>query len=157
MSDFSELCPLFDTGVFNEITFTNINGGTNVYASKLTYNMLEGAGAGGLALTAGTGPSMFMFGRTVVVTDAWIQRYLTNLTAQNIILLHKTSAAAAGTAFASATLSTTLSIHTISGWKTFGTCTDKTFTSSEVLGMTIGTITADTIGSFNLIIQYKEK
>ena len=157
MADFSELCPLFNTGVFKEITFPNVQAGNDVYATYLTYNMLEGAGGASLMLTAGTGISMFMFGRTVVVTDAWLQRIAANKTAQNFILQHKTSAAAAGTAFASVAISASLSVHTITGWKTFDTCTDTTFTSSEVLGLTIGTVTGDTVGSYNLIIQYKEK
>jgi len=157
MADFSELCPLFNTGVFKEITFPKLEAGNDVYATYLTYNMLEGAGAGSLKLTAGTGPSMFMFGRTVIVTDAWLQRTAANKTAQNFHLQHKTSAAAAGTVFASCAMTTSVSIQTTTAWKTFDTCTDTTFTSSEVLGLTIGTVTGDTVGSYNLIIQYKEK
>jgi len=158
MSDFSELCPLFNTGVFNELTIPGINGGTGVYATYLTYNMLEGAGASeALKLTAGEGISMFTFGRTVVITDIWVNRYMTNASAQNLIFKHKTSAAAAGTAFATATVTATFSAVTTTAWLKCGTCTEKTFTSSEVLGLVIGTITAETIGRFNLIIQYKEK
>jgi hypothetical protein len=157
MSDFSELCPLFNTGVFNEVTFPNLNGGTGVFATYLTYNMLEGAGASAaLKLTAGTGHQMFTFGRTVIVTDAYIQRTRTNKTAQNLILQHKTSAAAAGTGFGSVSITITLSVYTTTSWQKFHTCTDTTFTSSEVLGLVIGTITGDTIGTYNLLIQYKE-
>ena len=106
MSDFSELCPLFNTGVYHEVAFPNLNGGTAVYATYLTYNMMEGiGGSAGLKLSAGLGDascSMFSFGRTVVVTGGWIQRFATNLTAQNLYLEHRTSGPATGTAFGTA-------------------------------------------------------
>lgn len=159
MSDFGELCPLFNTGVYNEVTFMNIDGGTAVYAT-LSYNMLEGIG-GGAALQIAEGladvsVSMFCFGRTVVVTDGWIQRYATNKTAQNLYFKHKISATAAGTTFATATITSTLSLFTTNQFQRI-TVASTTFTSSEVLGLIIGTITADTIGKYNIILRYREK
>ncbi|GAG53237.1 unnamed protein product, partial [marine sediment metagenome] len=63
MSDFSELCPLFETGVFHEVTFPNIDM-TGITAVG---NGLIGSLTVGVATASGN----WTFGRTVVVTGAF--------------------------------------------------------------------------------------
>ena len=54
MSDFSSLCPLFNTGVYSEVTFPNI-----VVKS--------------ISTTTAIGPGI-PFGRSVIVTSAYVRR-----------------------------------------------------------------------------------
>ena len=149
MADFGELCPLFNTGVYKEVTFPCIAGiSTASAAQNLLETRLE---------AAGSGKNTFNFGRTVVVTDAFIRRYLTNLEAENLYLGSRLSAAAAAqTTFGTATVTTTLSIYTIHNWWHM-TCVSKTITSAEVLSLGVGTLTAVTQGSYHLIVRYREK
>jgi hypothetical protein len=146
MSNFSEICPIFNTGVFGQVTFPRIDSLTGI---STTANFLEGT------ITAGTGAGQFSFGRTVVVTGAFIRRYGTNTAAENIYLQHRTSAGAAATAFGTATVTTTLSIYTIHTYWPM-TVANTTFTSSEVLSMGDLTVTATAIGAYDLIVRYKE-
>jgi len=151
MSDFSELCPLFNTGVFHEVTFPYL---VNLTAFSPTGNILEGT------ITAGDAAGRFSFGRTVVVTDAFIKRFAatalaTNVAAENVYLQHRSSGAATATAFGTATVTTTLSIYTIHTYWPM-TVADTTFTSAAVLSLGIGTVTATAIGCYDLIVRYKE-
>ena len=148
MTDFGELCPLFETGVYKEVTFPGIR---QVSGVSVTANLLEGtvsAGAGAL--------SAFSFGRTVVVTDAFIQRYATAKAAENLYLGHRTTAAAAATAFGTATITTTLDVYTEWTWQAMTTAST-TFTASEVLNLSLGTVTATFNGNYSLIVRYREK
>jgi hypothetical protein len=78
MSDFSELCPLFNTGVYNEVSFHNIS----MTAIAPTHNAL--VGVRGLA----TSPASFKFGRTVIVTKVF-QRCDTRPSTKHTILATK--------------------------------------------------------------------
>jgi len=152
MSDFSELCPLFNTGVFSEVTFPYL---VNLTAFSVTSNILEGT------ITSGTGAGQFSFGRTVIVTGAFIKRFAataaaSNTAAENVYLQHRTSGGASPTAFGTATVTTTLSIYTIHTYWAM-TVAEKTFTSSEVLSLGMGTVTATAIGCYDLIVRYREK
>jgi len=149
MSDFGELCPLFNTGVYNEVTFGPI---LSVSAVLATQNLLENKLG-----SAGTGADVFTFGRTVVVTDAWFQRYETNVEAENLILGHRLTQAALATAIASATVTTSLSVCSILTWQSLTPDASKTFTSNEVLSLAVGTLTAVTQGSYNLMVRFREK
>ena len=151
MSDFSEICPLFNTGVFSEVGFYQI---VNLTAVSTTANILEGT------ITAGTGAGQFSFGRTVVVTDAYIRRFAatanaTNTAAENVYLQHRSSGGAAATAFGSATITTTLSVYTQHTYWAM-TVADTTFTSAAVLSLGMGTVTATAIGCYDIIVRYKE-
>jgi hypothetical protein len=149
MSDFGELCPLFNTGVFNEITFPVIVS----TASSDTVNLLEGLStAGALA-----GKDNFTFGRTVVVTNAFIRKWTANLEIMYMHLKHYTSAGATPTAFGTWTISNTYTLEEVKyHWKAV-THTDKTFTSDEVLGLSVSCGTTSSGGEYDLIVQYKEK
>jgi len=151
MSDFGELCPLFNTGVFNDVTFPNIQ-------------MTGGTGCGNAllgTLTAGsaTRTAIWTFGRTVVVTGGFIKTRVKPTIASTVVLrlMHHTSMLAAGTEFATCEISTTASGVELYTWIPFNTVTAKTFTSSEVLGFTVLTGTASGGGTFDLIVRYKDK
>jgi len=147
MSDFSELCPLFDTGVFQEITFPDIRM-TGVTACGNVF-------LGTLTAAAATKPGIFTFGRTVIVTDAFIKTRTKPTAAMNLKLYHFTSQLAAGTEIGTLAVSITASTVEIYTWVPM-TVTDATFTSSEVLGLTMGTGTASGAGTYDLILRYKE-
>lgn len=153
MSDFSELCPLFNTGVYNELT---IPGLVNLTGISTTANILEA----GADLTAGVSGGGITFGRTVVVTDAYVRRYAatsgaSNTAAENLYLQHRSTKGAVATAFGTATVTTTLSVYSnYTYWAM--TVSNATFTSNAVLSLGMGTVTATAIGCYDLIIRYKE-
>jgi hypothetical protein len=153
MSDFSELCPLFNTGVFNEVTFP----GPMPYTAVLTgINLLAGT-------SAATKDGYFTFGRTVVVTKAWIRKTTgAPGTVLGLNLLHKTSGTAAltGTIFGSITISVSAGDYEVGyGWQPFTDFSEKTFTSDEVLSLQIAAgLTVDGGGGgVELMVRYREK
>jgi hypothetical protein len=149
MSEFSELCPLFTTGVYNEIYLGLLTG--SMYDTA-TYNFLSNPG------DPATCPSSFRFGRTVVVTEAWLRRKVANTT--NTISVHIGRRAGSGTA-------------TVSGFGTHEFSEDATtfpdyMRAWHALGVTSFTLaTADvlqigvngdaTTGSWDVVVQYREK
>ena len=148
MSDFGELCPLFNTGVFNEITFPAVD----MNHITLSGNALYGSLASSITMNGN-----FSFGRTVVVTAAFARRYSNaNSVWVTLWLKHLTSATAAGTAFGTISITPTLSIQDYYAWKP-GVVTAKTFTSSEILGIAPSLGAAGSMGQYDFIIRYKEK
>ncbi len=151
MSDFGELCPLFNTGVFNELSFPNISltGVTGCGNALL----------GTLTCASATRPGCFTFGRTVVVTGGFARTRVKPTIDSTVVLrlMHFTTILAAGTEFATLAISTTASGAEIYTWVPFDDVTSKTFTSSEVLGFTVLTGTASGGGTYDLIVRYKEK
>jgi len=150
MSDFSELCPLFETGVFSEVVFPGPMGLSSVGTLK---DLLHGTVY--VSCTNGA----FAFGRTVIVTEAFLARLATNTIETTVHLRHKTSATLAnsGTIFASCTLPVTGSAHQIGFWKAFTSFTGKTFASSDILAMIAVSTGVDTGQLGGLIVRYKEK
>jgi len=138
MSDFSDLCPLFNTGVYGEIAlypyFT--------LASRSTTALLG---------------NNFSFGRSVIVTQGWLMK-LTDIstTAKLTVYLNKAaSAAAARTAFASFTISGTVATQVLAKWLSM-TTTSTTFSASDVIS--IGSSSAETNAKYvSIMVQYKEK
>jgi hypothetical protein len=149
MSDFSELCPLFDTGVFHEIVFP----GLNMTLTAETCNALEGSCTAGAAHSGN-----FTFGRTVVVTKAFLRRWTANAITSTIHLDHRTTAGAAQTIFGTWIISVTQTLKEVKyTWLAMTQAADKTFTSSEILGMCIGGGTLSSGGEYDLIVRYREK
>jgi hypothetical protein len=148
MADFSELCPLFATGVFKEITFPNIDM-NNI---TLSGNALYGSLASSITMVGN-----FTFGRTVVVTGAFARRRgASHTTEVNLYLRHLTSATAAGTIFGTGTITSDLGVLDNYAWTPF-VVTDKTFTSNELLGLapSLGALSGN--GLYDIMIRYKEK
>jgi hypothetical protein len=149
MSDFSELCPLFNSGVFREITFPSIAlSGVSICA-----NALDGT----LRMTSTARVGYFTFGRTVVVTGAFARRDGANSVWVDLMLQHRTSGMAVGTTFGSLTISVTLSGLEIYTWAPFTIAAGKTFTSDAVLGLTVGSAVAGSTGVYDLIVRYRDK
>lgn len=152
MSDFGELCPLFSMGVFNEVLFPNIQM-TNV---TVCGNALLGT----LTCASATRPGCWTFGRTVVVTGAFLRiRNTAAIDVTTVVrIMHHTTQLAAGIEFATCASPTALagSIETAL-YRSFKTFTNTTFTSSEVLGITMLTGTASGAGTYDVIVRYKEK
>ena len=156
MSDFGELCPLFNTGVFSEVSFNVAITMTALSKTAVAYNLLGGS----LSIADAAYVDPFSFGRTVVVTEAFLCQRGTVGVQHQLWLGHHTTHGAAPTVFGTTELSATISaMHT---FKPFTNVDDKTFTSNEILGLGIATFTADatllgTLGGFELIVRYKEK
>lgn len=149
MSDFGEICPLFSTGLFNEITFPNVSM-TGITACG---NALVGT------LTC-TKVGVFTFGRTVVVTAAYIRRNDTNETVMNMQLIHAVANevwnAGSQTIIGTCSITSDLTLYDIYTFKPF-TITEKTFTSSDILGLNAVAGTAASSGVYDLIVRYREK
>jgi len=151
MSDFGELCPLFNTGVFNEVTFPNI-AMTGITA---TGNALLGT----ITCGSATRTAIWTFGRTVVVTGGFVRNRVKPTIASTVVLrlMHHTTMLAVGTEFATLAVSISVDDSEIYTWVPFNDVTAKTFTSAEVLGFTVLTGTASGGGTYDLIVRYKEK
>lgn len=148
MSDFSELCPLFETGVFNEILFPHI---------AMTHISASGNALYGSLFPSTSMKGHFTFGRTVIITHAFVRRYVKNRNSMNLYLRHFVSVSAAGTTFGTVTITPTVSILDLYAWQPFGNVTDKTFTSDEILALAPAAGTAISAGGYDLIVRYRDK
>jgi hypothetical protein len=149
MSDFSELCPLFATGVFNEITFPNLHLLSGIAVGN---NLLGGTG-----LATGA-PCDFKFSRRVIVTNAYMRQFFTNSVDVTFLLGKRVgSGTAAPVAFGSYTATITLSADNPSGrYVGFTKLTATTLEAADVLNLGTGTLTVLGQGSWDLIVRYKE-
>lgn len=149
MSDFSELCPLFNTGMFNEVLFPDVHF-TDVSACA---NALV-ATADAMASSSGN----WTFGRTVIVTGAWFKKVSAAAGLEQINLMHHTSKDAAGTVIGTIQISTSVTGQPLGyGYIPFTVPTGVTFASSDVLGLSPATVTAANGGRFDFAVRYKEK
>ena len=147
MSDFSELCPLFNTGVFSEILFPTLE---MTAISNTAANALDNS-------IVGNSTGQFLFSRTVVVTAAWVRIAVQmSATSMSIVLNHMDSAAAAVTAIGSVQMSMAVADQIVKETWVPMTVTDTTFTSAAVLGLAVGTSTTSGGGTYDLMVRYKE-
>jgi hypothetical protein len=147
MSDFSELCPLFETGVFHEFTFPEISlTAISADANAIMFSIDEQASSS----------ANFNFGRTVKVTQAWLRMRSAGAGAGIIHLRHCASNLAAGTIIGTMSATTTVTGHGSLAWVPF-TMVSATFDSAAVLGLNLATATSDPGALFDLMIRYKEK
>lgn len=148
MSDFSELCPLFSTGVYNELTL----GAVTFTGISTTMNAL--AGTGTLAAT----PGSLKFDRTVIITRIYAQKLGAAGTQMGIIAFHhKATGTVAGTAFASILWTATDAKFTPNMIRKFTQASAKTFLAADVLGFSNKTGGTADPGTYGIIIRYKEK
>lgn len=147
MSDFGELCPLFNTGVFSEITFPYVR----LSDTTLCGNYLVASVA---AMASGCGYASF--GRTVVVTGAWVRKQTLGESNAVVVLKHHTTLNAVGTVFASMTISVSVTGHTPGyAWIPL-TVTETTFTATDVLAMATASVVVSA-GVMDLMVRYREK
>ena len=124
MADFSEMCPLFETGVFKEIM---------IPAVPMTY--VTACGNAMLGLLTFSKPGYFTFGRTVVIVSGFIRNIGKTVEGTMQVQLRRHSdEVATGTIFATFTISVTGDSQTPQTWLG-GTFTEKTFTSTDLLGI----------------------
>jgi len=147
MSDFGELCPLFNTGVFDEITFPNVK----MSVCTLCENALYASVA-----AAASSVADFNFGRTVVVTGAWVRKLVVNESAVVLQLMHHTTKNAVGTAFGSLVVSATVTGYNVGYGYYSMVVVEQTFTSTDILGLS-GKSVVTSGGAYDLIVRYKEK
>jgi hypothetical protein len=148
MADFGELCPIFNAGVFSEILFPYVKMSD---ATGVTDNFLF---ASTDAMASGSG--YFTFGRTVVITKAYVRKQVVGDSAPLIILQHHTSINATGTEFASLSITTSVTGQTpYYAWLPMNV-TDKTFNATDILGLAAASAIVSA-GIFDLIIRYREK
>jgi hypothetical protein len=153
MSDFSELCPLFETGVYNELYLGSF---TLASWDSATYNLLSNPG------DPATCPSSFRLGRTVLVTEAFARRWgqATLLTATVCLLFGRR--ALSGTVDASVFGTVTYSMSTsaipnIHGhWQAVG-LTSFTLATADCLNIAVTEPDADASMAVEIIIQYRDK
>jgi len=147
MSDFGELCPLFNTGVFSEITFPNVRMSDVSSCANALFATYA-------AMASGSG--YFTFGRTVVVSGAWLRKVVAGDGAMIFNLNHHSSINSVGTSFGSLTVSVSVTgMGVLCGYVPM-TVTGMTFTSAEILGLSPATVTVSGT-AVDLIIRYKEK
>jgi hypothetical protein len=147
MSDFSELCPLFSTGVYSELTI----GEVTFSGLSATNNALVGAKA------KASFPGSLKFQRTVVVTKIFAQKMGAVGTLVYLIANHhKSTGTAAGTAFASIKCSATDSLIPVGAIRAMTQAANKTFLAADVLGFSPLTSVTDP-GKWGFIVRYKEK
>jgi len=153
MSTFGELCPLFNTGVYNELYLGMITG--TLYTS-VTMNFIGGPYANSAS------PTSFRFGRTVVVTGAWAKRKTTapTTTANIYVGRRLLTATAAQTLFATLTFTTDVTTfpQITNYWQDLNFSTSMTLNTADVLDICQQNAAVDE-GSVNalIIVQYREK
>lgn len=147
MSDFSELCPLFNTGVYSEVSF----GTLRFTACSTTNNAFNGA------LTAAAHPGVFKFQRTVVVTKVYAQKQGAAGTAVVLTAGRRlATGTAAKTVFASCAWTSTDTKFLPGRMKAFTQAANKTFLAADVLDFGTKTSVTDP-GKYCMIVRYKEK
>ncbi len=142
MSDFSSLCPLFNTGVYSELM---------IYPGTLTMTSLPASTTTKLA--------GLPFSRSVIITHAYLAKITapTSTTANATVKLYRAASwGATATAFASRKVSKSTTTQALKKSIAF-TVTAKTFSATQWLIMrsSIGTATARSV--HNVFIRYKEK
>jgi hypothetical protein len=147
MSDFSELCPLFNTGVYSEVTFAQLH----FTACSTTNNAMVGP------LTAAKYPGSFKFQRTVVVTRIYTQKLGDAGTAVILTAGHRVATGtAAKTVFASIAWTSTDTIFVEGMVRKMTQAANKTFLAADVLDFGTKTSVTDP-GKYGVIVRYKEK
>lgn len=141
MSDFSALCPLFNSGMYSELTIP----GPFSTASKSTTSRFAGV----------------IFGRSVIVTAAYLAKMtaLASATAKcKIRLCRATSWAGTNTVFATLTISKTTTTQILKKYIALTQAAAKTFSATQMLLVKSGTASKSTGKSFTgVIVRYKEK
>jgi len=140
MSDFSSLCPLFNTGVYSEVTFPTVT-------------------VASISTTTTIGPAI-PFGRSVIVTGAYVKRTADiSSTVTYTVKLAKMTAwsvkISGATVFASCKISSTATAYPITRYKAF-TVTAKTFNATDLLVVKNSKNEAS-MTTLDLIVRYKEK
>jgi hypothetical protein len=148
-SDFGQLCPLFESGVFHEVLFPDVHMTDISICANALIGTLEG-------LPSQLGD--WNFGRTVIVTEAWVKKVSNVASTEQLDLMHHTSMSAVGTVIGTVTLSASITGQPIgAGYIPVTIPVAFTFASSDVLGLIPDSVDTANNGRGDLIIRYKEK
>ena len=155
MSDFSELCPIFNTGVYHELYLGRFSTSVYYTSTTLTLNWLSNA-----SVPADV-PSSFRFGRTIVVTGWWTRKKIANneSTTVNIIIGRRTgSGTAAASIFGTATFSAGITAFPdiVNAWRAGYMTASMTLHTADCLNIT-NSLGLDDCPTMDIIIQYREK
>ena len=137
MSNFSDLCPLFYTGCYSEMTLP-----TTTVAN--------------ISTTAPIGPAI-PFSRSVIVTHAYVRRTadISTSVTYTLKLAMAASWAATMTVFASCKISATTTVYPLGRYKAM-TVTAKTFGATDVLHIQ-NSKKETNMSTVDVIVRYKEK
>ena len=130
--DYSEICPIFNEGVENELQIGPIAGSISVGMDIIW-------------------PPV---GREIEVLEAYVQPLTASLSAEAIFNVMKFTAAGGSTEIASVSVSTTIS--TTLKWQGSGGISLTSFTSTDRVGVRIGAKNAST-ETYNVIVRYRDK
>jgi hypothetical protein len=140
MADFSALCPLFNTGMYSEISFPD----TISLISRSTTNKFA---------------ALPPFSRSVIVTHAYVSKNTTfaaTATAVKLAICRAATWAATRTVFGTINLSATVTAQPINKYLAFTIATAKTFSATQILHLKALKKEAGARG-VKVIIRYKEK
>ena len=150
MSDFGELCPLFETGVYNELYLGMLTG--TIYDSA-TFNFL------GPAAAPTADPSSLRFGRTIVVTEVYIRRMADIAAATTRMRVGRRTASGTATQSFFGTLTFLSNVVTFPdiqrAWQAMG-MTSMTLNTADVLDISM-VLGGTTSGLYDIIVKYREK
>ena len=142
MSDFSSLCPLFNTGVYSELT---IPGPLTPDDLASTTTKLAG----------------IIFGRSVIVTAAYLSKMTTQATVSSnpTVKLYRQASWASTTAtcFASFEVSKTITTQIINKYLAFTMAAAKTFSATQMLTVRANKARENAKSIHGIIVRYKEK
>jgi hypothetical protein len=141
MSDFSSLCPLFNTGVYSELT---LPGSFSLKSLASTTTKLAG----------------IPFQRSVIVTAAYAAKLTTPASTTgnvNVKLYRASSWAGTATVFASLKLSKTVTTQAANKYLGFTVAAAKTFSATQWLIMRCTKATAQGGTIRGVVVRYKEK
>lgn len=150
MSDFSELCPIFNTGVYHELYLGRFTA--SVYTSA-TFNFLSSIG------DPATAPTSFKFGRTVVVTEFYFRRKGAITTDTVVLSFGRRTASGTATQSLFGAVSISEDVSTFpdkeGAWRYLSLTACMTVNSADVLD--IHSVGVATDASYDIIVRYREK
>jgi len=142
MSDFSSLCPLFNTGVYSELTIPGPLTPDNLAS---TTTKLAG----------------IIFGRSVIVTAAYLSKMTTQATVSSnpTVKLYRQASWASTTAtcFASFEVSKTITTQICNKYLAFTMAAAKTFSATQMLTVRANKARENAKSIHGIIVRYKEK
>jgi len=140
-TDFSALCPLFNTGVYSELTIPG-----PLVQDNLASTTTKLAG--------------ILFGRSVIVTAAYLAKMTAIATVSSnptVKLWRQSSWGAVGTVFASFEISKTTTVQIVNKWLAFTLAAAKTFSATQWLTVRGDKGRENGKSIFGVIVRYKEK
>lgn len=155
MSDFGELCPLFNTGVYNELYLGTFSTSVYYTSTTLTLNWMSNPSV------PPDVPASFRFGRTVVVTGWWVRKKIANNNSADVYIYlgrRTGTGTAAASVFGAATFSIGITAFPdiVNNWRCASITASMTLATADCLNFSnsVGENDGPTV---DIMIQYREK